>query len=99
MKSEFPNLNAPHHKNFVTPKYDITWYVKWAVSCILLFGVAIGPRGAGIVGWEWVDLVCSWIGALGWWWVGYKWNDRAMQLVNGVFLFVLTIGLFRFIFE
>jgi hypothetical protein len=36
-----------------------------------------------------------WIGAAGWWWVGYKWNDRAMQLVNGVFLFVLTGGLLR----
>ena len=98
MKREFPDLNAPSNKNFVTPKYDITWYVKWIVSSILLFGVAIGPRGAGIVGWEWVDVVCSWIGALGWWWVGYKWNDRAMQLVNGVFLFVLSIGLFRLIF-
>ena len=90
--------DTPKRMNYVTPKYDITWYVKWAVSIILLFGVAIGPRGAGLTGYEWVDVVCSWIGAVGWWWVGYKWNDRAMQLVNGVFTFVLTIGLMRVFF-
>lgn len=95
MKNEFPELDTKRRMNFVTPKYDVTWYVKWAVSIILLFGLAIGHRGANIEGLAWMDTVCSWIGALGWWWVGYKWNDRAMQLINGVFLFVLTISLFR----
>lgn len=91
--------SSPKRINSVTPKYDITWYVKWCVSIILLFGLAIGPRGAGLVGWEWVDVVCSWIGAAGWWWVGYKWNDRAIQLINGVFLFALTGGLLRLFFQ
>ena len=28
--------DTPKRMNYVTPKYDITWYVKWAVSIILL---------------------------------------------------------------
>jgi len=90
--------NKSNRMNFVTPKNDITWYVKWTVSIILLFGLAIGTRGANIEGWTWLDTVCSWIGAAGWWWVGYRWNDRAMMLINGVFVFILTISLVKLIF-
>lgn len=79
----------------VTPKNDITWYVKWACSLILLIGIAIGERGAAIDGYEWIDNICSWIGAVGWTYVGFKWNDRALILVNGIFAFILTAGLFR----
>lgn len=93
--NKMPRIESQPRVNYVTPKYDITWYVKWIVSVILLFGLAVGERGASVEGWGWVDNVCSWIGAAGWWWVGYRWNDRALMLVNGVFVFVLTGGLLR----
>lgn len=76
----------------VTPKQDITWYVKWTVSIIMLVGMALG-RGTGNPDYQIYDVAASWIGALGWYWVGYKWGDRAMQLVNGVMLFIATVGL------
>jgi hypothetical protein len=76
----------------VTPKQDITWYVKWTVSIIMLTGMALG-RGTGNPDLQIYDIAASWIGALGWYWVGYKWGDRAMQLVNGVMLFICTVGL------
>lgn len=76
----------------VTPKQDITWYVKWTVSIIMLTGMALG-RGTGNPEFQIYDTAASWIGALGWYWVGYKWGDRAMQLVNGVMLFICTVGL------
>jgi membrane protein DedA with SNARE-associated domain len=76
----------------ITPKQDATWYVKWTVSIIMLFGMALG-RGTGNPEFQIYDTAASWIGALGWYWVGYKWGDRAMQLVNGVMLFICTVGL------
>jgi membrane protein DedA with SNARE-associated domain len=78
----------------ITPKQDATWYVKWSVSIIMLVGMALG-RGTGNAEWQIYDTAASWIGALGWYWVGYKWGDRAMQLVNGVMLFICTVGLIK----
>lgn len=78
----------------ITPKQDATWYVKWTVSIIMLFGMALG-RGTGNPEFQIYDTTASWIGALGWYWVGYRWGDRAMQLVNGVMLFILTVGLLK----
>jgi membrane protein DedA with SNARE-associated domain len=63
-------------------------------SMIMLLGMAVG-RGTGNPEWQIYDTAASWIGALGWYWVGYKWGDRAMQLVNGVMLFILTVGLIK----
>ena len=81
-------------KQFNWQKQDITWYVKWTVSIIMLVGMALG-RGTGNPEFQVYDTAASWIGALGWCWVGYKWNDRAMQLVNGVMILICTFGLIQ----
>ena len=82
--------------NSVTPKYDITWYVKWAASIITLIGITV--RASGIVQLQWVDLMCSWIGAVGWFFVGFKWNDRALMVLNAVIGIILFAGILRVIF-
>lgn len=78
----------------VTPKYDITWYVKWTASIIVLIGITI--RASGIVQLQWVDLMCSWIGAVGWFYVGFKWNDRALMVLNAVIGTILFAGILRY---
>jgi hypothetical protein len=80
----------------VTPKYDITWYVKWTASIITLVGITV--RASGIVQLQWVDLMCSWIGAVGWFYVGFKWNDRALMVLNAVIGIILFAGILRVIF-
>jgi len=82
--------------NSVTPKYDITWYVKWAASIIVLVGITI--RASGVTQLQWLDIVCSWIGAVGWFYVGFKWNDRALMVLNGVIGVILFAGILRVIF-
>lgn len=81
----------------VTPKYDITWYVKWVASIIVLFGITI--RASGVSELQWLDIVCSWIGAVGWFYVGFKWNDRALMVLNAVIGIILFAGILRVIFE
>ena len=78
----------------VTPKYDITWYVKWTASIIVLIGITI--RASGIFQLQWVDLICSWIGAVGWFYVGFKWNDRALMVLNAVIGTILFAGILRY---
>jgi hypothetical protein len=80
--------------NSVTPKYDITWYVKWTASIITLVGITI--RASGLIQYQWIDLICSWIGAAGWFFVGFKWNDRALMILNGVIGVVLFAGILRY---
>lgn len=77
----------------VTPKYDVTWYVKWIASFIVLIGITV--RASGLTEYLWIDVLCSWIGAVGWFFVGFKWNDRALMLLNGVIGVILFAGLLR----
>jgi len=83
--------------NSVTPKYDVTWYVKWASSIIVLFGITI--RASGVTELQWLDIVCSWVGAVGWFYVGFKWNDRALMVLNAVIGIILFAGILRVVFE
>ena len=80
----------------VTPKYDVTWYVKWTASIIVLIGITI--RASGVTQLQWLDIVCSWIGAVGWFYVGLKWNDRALMILNAVIGIILFAGILRVIF-
>lgn len=80
----------------VTPKYDVTWYVKWAASIIVLIGITI--RASGVTQLQWLDIVCSWIGAVGWFYVGFKWNDRALMVLNAVIGIILFAGILRVMF-
>ncbi len=78
----------------ITPKYDITWYVKWAASFITLAGISV--RASGLTEYQHIDLICSWIGAAGWFYVGFKWNDRAIMILNGVIGVILFAGIMRY---
>lgn len=68
-----------------TPKQDLSWYVKWISSTILLTGMSI----RGLEGLQVVDLILSIIGVTGWLWVGLLWKDRALILLNGIGLALL----------
>jgi hypothetical protein len=83
--------------NSITPKYDVTWYVKWTASIIVLIGITI--RASGVTQLQWLDIVCSWIGAVGWFYVGFKWNDRALMVLNAVIGIILFAGILRVIFQ
>jgi len=68
-----------------TPKQDLSWYVKWISSTILLTGMSI----RGLEGLQVMDLILSIIGVTGWLWVGLLWKDRALILLNGIGLALL----------
>ena len=71
--------------------FDLSWWVKWASSFILLTAMVL--RGAQA--YPFVDLSLSFIGCAGWLWVGIMWKDRALVMLNTAAVAILGIGIVR----
>lgn len=78
-----------------TPLYTRDWYVKWG-SCLIIL-IAVACRSVDEVP-KIYDLSFSFIGTIGWFYVGLVWHDRALVLLNGVLSFMLFLGLLRYVF-
>ena len=77
--------------NKVTPLHDLTWYVKW-VSTLLVI-VAVVCRSLEL---HLYDLVFSLLGVIGWTFVGLRWHDRALTLLNTVLGVLLILGIGKY---
>ena len=77
----------------VTPKGDLSWYVKWASSALIL--IAVVYRSIGL---HEYDMWFSIFGTAGWFWVGMLWHDRALIMLNGVLTTLLAMGLVKLYF-
>ena len=75
----------------ITPKYDLSWYVKWVSSVLILTAVCF--RAAG--GFHMFDLYFSFMGTLGWLVVGFLWHDRALIFLNAILSAVLLTGILK----
>ena len=76
-----------------TPKYDVSWYVKWIASAFILAAISI----RGIEGLQFYDLILSLFGISGWLIVSVLWRDRALIVLNGVGLIFLLRNLFVYL--
>ena len=84
-------LNSSRVFKKITPKYDASWYIKWASSFLILAAVAC--RSTGVL--PMYDLWFSMFGTIGWFTVGMLWHDRALILLNGVLVVLLILGLMK----
>ncbi len=82
-------LNSKRIFKSATPKGDISWYVKWISSFIIICAMSL----RGIEGMQFIDLTLSLFGVAGWLWVGMLWKDRALIILNAVGLFLLIKNL------
>ena len=87
-------LNSSRVFKKITPKGDLSWYVKW-VSVVLIV-IATAARSQGTL--PHIDMWFGIVGTLGWLWVGMLWHDRALILLNGVLVTLIGIGLMNFYF-
>ena len=77
----------------VTPVHDSTWYVKWISVAFVC--VAVLFRSVEEIP-KIYDITCSIVGTAGWLWVGFKWHDRALIILNTILLAMLVSGAFRY---
>ena len=94
LNDKIKELNSTRVFKKVTPKGDLSWYVKWVASFFIL--TAVAARSVGTI--PLIDLWFSLIGTLGWFWVGMLWHDRALTMLNGTLTTILMMGLFKFYF-
>ena len=80
----------------VTPTHDDTWYVKW--FGVLFICVAVLCRSIQEVP-KIYDVCFSIIGTGAWLWVGFKWHDRALIVLNTILLCLLVSGGARYIVQ
>ena len=82
-------LNSTRVFKKVTPKYDLSWYIKWIASVMLMIAVCF--RAADVS--HMFDLYFSFLGTIGWLVVGFLWHDRALIFLNAILSTVLLIGI------
>ncbi len=77
----------------VTPKGDLSWYIKWTASAFLL--LAVMCRSVEEVP-KVYDVILSFAGTSGWAIVGFLWHDRAILSLNVVLTFILGTSILRY---
>jgi len=73
----------------VTPKGDLSWYLKWIATAFIL--TAITSRAFHIS--QTLDIVATIIGSVLWCIVGVLWRDRSIFVLNSVVIAILAAGL------
>ncbi len=95
-KQEFDKKELENSKRIfksATPKYELSWYVKWISSFFILISMSM----RGIPEYQFLDLCFSLVGVSGWLLVGLLWKDRALVLLNGVGVALLIRNIFEVI--
>ena len=75
----------------VTPKGDLSWYVKWASSLTLI--VAMLFTSVNIFP---LNLYIANIGFIGWFIVVMLWHDRALIVLNAISFVIYSLGILNY---
>jgi len=78
-------------KNKITPKGDLSWYIKWTSSGILLIGMTLTA-----VDIQPYNMFFHAVGVTGWFIVGMLWHDRALVFINAIALFIFLSGIINY---
>ena len=91
LDDKISKLNSTRVIKKITPRYDLSWYIKWIASIFLMIAVCFRASDFNHM----YDLYFSFLGTLGWFWVGYLWHDRALILLNGALATLLFTGILK----
>ena len=81
-------LNSSRVYKKVTPRGDLSWYIKWASSFTLI--IAMLFTSANLFP---INLFIANIGFIGWLIVGMLWHDRSLIVLNSTSLAIYTLGI------
>ena len=75
----------------ITPKGDLSWYVKWISSVLIIIAMAL--TSANIYP---TNIWFHMIGVTGWLVVGMLWHDRALIVLNSISLAIYSLGIINY---
>ena len=93
LDTKIKKLNSTRVFKKITPKGDLSWYIKWTSSFIILIGMALTSAGMTPS-----NLFFHLTGVIGWGIVGMLWHDRALIFINGVATFIFFSGIIGYYF-
>ena len=88
-------LNSSRVFKSVTPKGDLSWYVKWAASFFIIIGMMLTSLDVSLYP---INLFFHLIGVGGWFVVGMLWHDRSLIVVNGIAMSIFMMGIIKHFF-
>ena len=91
LDEKIAKLNSTRVFKKVTPRYDFSWYIKWASSITLIFAMMFTAIEAMPI-----NLFVANIGFIGWLVVGMLWHDRALIVLNSISLAIYTLGIVNY---
>ena len=75
----------------ITPKGDLSWYIKWVSSIFIILGMALTSANLFPI-----NIIIHGIGVTGWLVVGMLWHDRALIVLNSISLAIYTMGIINY---
>ena len=84
-------LNSSRVYKKVTPKGDLSWYIKWASSITLIIAMLFTSANMFPI-----NLWIANIGFIGWLIVGMLWHDRSLIVLNSVSLAIYSLGILNY---
>ena len=88
LDEKIKQLNSSRVYKKITPKGDLSWYIKWTGSLFLI--VAMMMTSANIFP---LNLYVALVGMTGWLIVGILWHDRALIVLNAVSVAIYGLGI------
>jgi len=93
LDDKIAKLNSSRVIKKITPRGDMSWYIKWFSSFIILTGMVL--TSANVMPY---NLFFHLVGVIGWGIVGMLWHDRALIFINGVATFIFLSGIIGYYF-
>ena len=91
LDDKIAKLNSTRVFKKVTPRYDLSWYIKWASSITLI--VAMMFTALDIFP---INMWIANLGFCGWLVVGMLWHDRALIVLNSISLAIYSMGIINY---
>ena len=91
LDDKIAKLNSSRVIKKITPRGDLSWYIKWVSSMFIIFAMATASADMYPY-----NLFLQFIGLVGWLVVGMLWHDRALILLNSVAIFIFASGIVNY---
>ena len=91
LDDKIKKLNSSRVYKKVTPRGDLSWYIKWASSITLIIAMLFTSANMFPI-----NLWIANIGFIGWLIVGMLWHDRALIVLNSVSLAIYSLGILNY---
>ena len=88
LDDKIKKLNSSRVYKKITPRYDLSWYIKWASSVLLI--IAMVMTSSNIFPY---NLYPAILGVIGWLIVGMIWHDRALIVLNAISVAIYATGI------